>query len=192
MEYQAGGLISCCKASQSGNYLGFGFYEGASQVWNLKLRSYGPILDKHSKAVSAIGFYKDWILVTGSMDGTVQMYDLSIVGSSEKSTFMSQKNFFTVVHKEKWIEEQNEVADLIVTGSGVVFVMDKFKNGRAFSVFHGKKVFRAIPGLYFSLESLTGSKPMKSDFQTEPRAVFSYSNCRHSSPSHTHRQSSQG
>lgn len=177
-EYQAGGLISCCKISPSGNYLGLGFHEGASQVWNLQLRSYGPTLDKHSKAVTCIGFYKDWILVTGAKDGTVQMCDLSIVGSSEKSTFMSQKNFFTVVQKEKWVEEQNEVVDLIVTGTGIVFVIDKFKNGRAFSVFHGKKVFRAIPGLYFSLESLTGSKPMKSDFQTEPRAVFSYSNCR--------------
>lgn len=175
-KYQVGGIITCSASSSCGKYLGFGFGDGISKVWDLQLRSYGPTLDKHSKEVTCIGFYKDWIMVTGSKDGTVQMYDLSVESGTDTCTFMNQKNYFTVVQKEKWLEDQNEIVDLIVTNCGIVFAIDKFKNGRAYSVYHGKKVFRAIPGSYFSLESLTGSKPTKTEFQTDPSASFSYSN----------------
>ena len=92
------------------------------------------------------------------------MYDMSIEGSGDKSTFMSQKNFFTIVNKEKYIEDENEIVGLNVSSCGLVFVVDKFKNGRTYSVYHGQKIFKAIPGMYFSLEALTGSKPTRLEF----------------------------
>ncbi len=119
-----------------------------------------------------MGFYQDWILITGSKDGTVQMYDLSVDGAGDRSTFMAQKNFFTIINKEKYIEDQNEIIDLIVSSCGLIFVVDKFKFGRTYSVFHGQKVFKATPGIYFSLESLTGGKPTKSEFQVKPKPVM--------------------
>ena len=123
-----------------------------------------------------MAFYQDWILVTGSHDGTVQMFDLSIEGAGDNSTFMNQKNYFTIVKKEKYIEEGNSIVDLNVSSSGLVFVIDKFKNGRVYSVFHGQKMFKTNPAIHFSLESLTGAKPTKNEFQVHPRSVMTVNN----------------
>jgi hypothetical protein len=167
------GYVRVSAVSAGEKYLAVGFDDGGSKVWDLQLRQFGPSFDQHSKAVTALGFYKDWILVSGSKDGTVQMYDLSLEGAGDGSTFMAQKNYFTIVQKEKWIEEQNEVASLTVSSCGLVFVVDKFKNARAYSVFHGQKMFKAMPSLHFSLETLSGSKPVKYDFQVAPHPLVS-------------------
>lgn len=123
-----------------------------------------------------MAFYEDWILVSGAKDGTVQMFDLSVEGSGDSSTFMNQKNFFTVVQKEKVMEDENCIVGMIMCSNGLVFVLDKYKNGRVYSVFHGQKMFKAVPGLHFSVESLIGGKPTVTEFQIEPQATFAVNN----------------
>lgn len=125
-----------------------------------------------------MAFYEDWILVSGAKDGTVQMYDLSVEGAGDSSTFMNQKNFFTMVQKEKFMEEENSVVDMIMCSNGLVFVLDKFKSGRVYSVFHGQKMFKTSPGMHFSVESLIGGKPTVTEFQVEPKPVFTVNNSR--------------
>ena len=63
------------------------------------------------------------------------MYDLSTEGAGDNSTFMNQKNFFTMVQKEKQIEESNSIEGMIMCSNGLVFVLDKHKNGRVYSFF---------------------------------------------------------
>lgn len=163
-----------------------------SKVWDVKLRKFCQTLDKHSRSVSSHAFYQDWILVSGSTDGTVQMFDLSVEGSGDASTFMNKKNFFTIVQKEKHIEESNSVVALTVSSNGLVFVIDKHRNGRVYSVFHGQKLFKATPAIHFSLESLTGSKPSVSQFQVSPRPLFTVNNSRLYSSRHALREMSEG
>ena len=138
--------------------------------------------------MTCLAFYQDWILVSGAKDGSVQMYDLSIEGAGDSSTFMNQKNFFTMVKKEKHMEEDNSVVDLIMCSNGLVFVIDKFKNGRVYSVFHGQKMFKTTPGLHFSVESLIGGRPTVTEFQVEPKPIFTVNNSRRGSPRHALRQ----
>lgn len=110
------------------------------------------------------------------MDGTVQMFDLSVQGSGDASTFMNKKNFFTIVQKEKHIEDTNSVIGLTVSSNGLVFVIDRHCNGRVYSVFHGQKLFKTTPGIHFSLDSLIGNKPTVSQFQVAPKPLFTVNN----------------
>jgi WD40 repeat protein len=123
-----------------------------------------------------MGFYKDWILVTGGRDGKVQMYDLSIHGNGDDSTFMSQGNFFTIQQKEKYLEESNEILTITVSECGLVFVMDKHENCRVYSVFHGKKIFKIVPGLHFSFESISGNRDVVVSFKKSPFPVLTICN----------------
>ena len=56
--------------------LACGMIDGGIVVLDLVLGVERFILDRHPSKVTALAFYEDKILVSGSMDGSVHMYDI--------------------------------------------------------------------------------------------------------------------
>lgn len=140
------------------------------------MNTFSKTLDKHHKGVSCLGFYNDSILVSGGEDGHVHMYDILGKDSGDKSLFMNQKNFFTIMSKDKHYEDENSIVAMNVSSSGLVFTIDSLNNGRIYSVFHGTKIYKVNPGYNFSLDVLNGSPAIYSKYKVVPRSIMQSEN----------------
>lgn len=64
--------------NKSTTFLALGLRDGSVVIWDLNLNTVKCFLDKHRKAVTCIQFYDNWYVISGSVDGTVNMYDLTV------------------------------------------------------------------------------------------------------------------
>jgi WD40 repeat protein len=56
--------------------LAAGLKEGTIVVWDLMIDAEKCYLDKHAKEVTQMGFFENWKLISGSLDGVVHIYDI--------------------------------------------------------------------------------------------------------------------
>jgi WD40 repeat protein len=62
--------------SENGCFLAAGLKEGTIVVWDLMIDAEKCYLDKHAKEVTQMGFFENWKLISGSLDGVVHIYDI--------------------------------------------------------------------------------------------------------------------
>ena len=70
--------IEASAINKSGTFLALGLNDGSVVIWDLNLNCVKSFLDKHKRSVTCIEFYEDWYLISGSKDGTINMYDLTV------------------------------------------------------------------------------------------------------------------
>ena len=148
---------------------------GSVFLWDIVQSRITKSFDQHKKEISCLQFFKDWILISGGKDGYVQMYDVSLQGNGKTSMFMSKKNYFTILSKEKYLEEENEIISLDVSTSGMVLVIDKYRNARVYSCIHGKKLFKINSSFKFSLDMLNANDDLVTQFKIGPLTNLVYS-----------------
>jgi WD40 repeat protein len=81
--------ISASAISETQKFLALGCKDGGIFIYDLVADRLSKSLDKHTGEVSCLGFYKDWILCSGGLDGKVHMYDISVQDNGPKSQTMS-------------------------------------------------------------------------------------------------------
>lgn len=64
--------------NKSSTFLALGLMDGSVIIWDTNINTEKCYLDKHKLSVTCLSFYNEWYLISGSMDGTVNMYDLTI------------------------------------------------------------------------------------------------------------------
>ena len=124
--------IVCSASSKSNGFLGLGLKDGSVIIWDLILNQQKYVLDKHSDEVTALTFFEDWRLISGSKDGTVHLFDLQNPQNNIK-----YQHLFQVTG--------NSIVDISVNDTGIAFAIDNQRNLRAYDLFHFQKIFKVFP-----------------------------------------------
>lgn len=164
--------ITTSALSETNKFLALGCKDGSIFIYDLVADRLCKSLDRHSNQVSCLGFYKDWVLTSGGLDGKVHMYDISVQDSGPKSLTMAQKNFFTILSKDKHYEDSNQILGISVSPLGLAFAIDKYQNARIYSIFHGRKICKLSSSYNFDNEILGRDEQSETKFKISPRPLI--------------------
>lgn len=147
--------ITAAAISKTNCFVALGLADGSVVVLDLIEYRERYQLDKHIQAVTTVSFLDDWHLVSGSVDGGLNLHKFN-AKSGEPADCKKYQHIFKVMG--------NSITKIEVSELGLGFVMDNQGNFRGYDLYHFEKIMKL---------GTQGSYSKQSKFSMWPRPLIS-------------------